>query len=319
MFREAGIPYPDGAEDLRDAQDVADALTALKGRLPELKRAVVKLNEGFSGEGNAVFDFRGAPETGSVRQWVDDQVPSLRFESPEMTWELYQEMLKAMQGIVEAFVDGREKRSPSAQIRIDPLGGVQAISTHDQVLGGPNAQIFLGSRFPADAAYRLEIQDLGMRVGEILAAKGVRGRLGVDFISVRRASGWQHLAIEVNLRKGGTTHTFDMLHFLTDGRYDPERGLFLTQQDQPRYYTASDNLEAEAYRGLTPSDLIDIAALNRLHFHQTTQEGVAFHLVGALSEFGKLGILCIGQTPERAEELRRRTIDVLNKETGNAG
>ena len=319
IFREAGIELPDGSEDLRDAQDVAEALAALKGRLPGLERAVVKLNEGFSGEGNAVFDFRGAPESGNVGKWIGEQLPSLHFESPEMTWELYQEKLRSMAGIVEAFVEGGEKRSPSAQVRIDPLGAVHAISTHDQVLGGPNAQIFLGSRFPADAAYRLEIQEQGMRVAEALAAKGVRGRLGVDFISVRGASGWRHMAIEVNLRKGGTTHTFDMLHFLTDGRYDRERGLFLTQQDEARYYYASDNLEAEAYRGLTPSDLIDIAALNRLHFHQTTQEGVAFHLVGALSEFGKLGILSIGKTPERAEELRRRTVDVLDQETGNCG
>jgi hypothetical protein len=319
IFREAGIELPDGSEDLRDAQDVAEALAALKGRLPGLERAVVKLNEGFSGEGNAVFDFRGAPESGNVGKWVGEQLPSLHFESPEMTWDLYQEKLRSMAGIVEAFVEGGEKRSPSAQVRIDPLGKVHAISTHDQVLGGPNAQIFLGSRFPADAAYRLEIQEQGMRVAEALAAKGVRGRLGVDFISVRGAAGWRHMAIEVNLRKGGTTHTFDMLHFLTDGRYDRERGLFLTQQDEARYYYASDNLEAEAYRGLTPSDLIDIAALNRLHFHQTTQEGVAFHLVGALSEFGKLGILCIGKTPERAGELRRRTVDVLDQETGNCG
>ncbi len=70
---------------------------------------------------------------------------------------------------------------------------------------------------------------------------------------------------------------------------------------------------------MNDTDLIDIAALNRLHFHQTTQEGVAFHLVGALSEFGKLGILCIGKTPARAEELRRQTVDVLDKETGNSG
>jgi hypothetical protein len=318
IFRESGIELPDGSEDLRDAQDVADALAELKGRLPGLDRAVVKLNEGFSGEGNAVFDLRGAPESSNVAKWVSEHLPSLHFESPEMTWELYQEKLNSMEGIVEAFVEGQEKRSPSAQVRIDPLGAVHPISTHDQVLGGPNAQIFLGSRFPADDAYRLEIQEQGLRVGETLAARGVRGRFGVDFISVRQATGWRHVAIEVNLRKGGTTHTFDMLHFLTDGRYDREQGHFLTQQDQARYYYASDNLEAEAYRGLTPSDLIDIAALNQLHFHQATQEGVAFHLVGALSEFGKLGILCIGKTPERAEELRRRTVDVLDQETGNS-
>ena len=40
---------------------------------------------------------------------------------------------------------------------------------------------------------------------------------------------------------------------------------------------------------MTPYDLVDIAVLNGLHFHAAAGEGVAFHLIGALSEFGKLG------------------------------
>ena len=36
--------------------------------------------------------------------------------------------------------------------------------------------------------------------------------------------------------------------------------------------------------------------MNGLHFHAATGEGVAFHLIGALSEFGKLGVVCIGET-----------------------
>ncbi|MBD0275598.1 MAG: carboxylate-amine ligase, partial [Acetobacteraceae bacterium] len=130
---------------------------------------------------------------------------------------------------------------------------------------------------------------------------------------------WRHLAIEINLRKGGTTHPFQMLEFLTDGRYDPETGLFVTPAGQPRCYYASDNLEAEHYRGLTPSDLIDIAALNGLHFNGACQEGVAFHLIGALSEFGKLGVVCIGGSHERAEALYRRTIEVLDRECSAGG
>jgi hypothetical protein len=32
----------------------------------EFQRAVVKLNEGFSGEGNAIFGFEGAPDGGGI-------------------------------------------------------------------------------------------------------------------------------------------------------------------------------------------------------------------------------------------------------------
>ena len=37
-------------------------------------------------------------------------------------------------------------------------------------------------------------------------------------------------------------------------------------------------------------------------FDGATQEGVMFHLVGALSEFGKLGLVCIGSTPEKEQK-----------------
>jgi len=231
-----------------------------------------------------------------------------------MSWELYQDKLRAMGGIAEEFVPGTMKRSPSAQFRIDPLGGISAVSTHDQVLGGASGQIFLGCRFPADEAYRLDIQTRSAKVARVLAKKGVLGRFGVDFVSVRDHAGWRHLAIEINLRKGGTTHPFLMLQFLTDGRYDTEKGQFLTPGGQPRCYYASDNLESERYRGLTPYDLVDIAVVNGLHFHAATGEGVAFHLIGALSEFGKLGVVCIGQTHERADTLYWRTVEVLNQE-----
>jgi hypothetical protein len=60
IFREAGIAMPEGFEDLFGADEVANALVELKARRPGIKRAVVKLNEGFSGEGNAVFAYEGS-------------------------------------------------------------------------------------------------------------------------------------------------------------------------------------------------------------------------------------------------------------------
>jgi hypothetical protein len=314
LFREAGVELPFGFEDIADIEDVAQALTDLKGRRPELRRAVVKLNEGFSGEGNAIFDFRDAP-VHALSPWVRCRLPNLAFEACGMTWELYQEKLHCMGGIVEEFIPGAVKRSPSAQFRINPVGGIEAVSTHDQVLGGASGQIFLGCRFPADRAYRLDIQAHSSKIARSLAAKGVLGRFGIDFISVQENNSWRHYAIEVNLRKGGTTHPFLMLQFLTDGHYDAETGEFLTPTGHPRCYYASDNLESERYRGLTPYDLVDIAVMNGLHFHAATGEGVAFHLIGALPEFGKLGVVCIGQTPERADGLYQRTVRILDHET----
>jgi hypothetical protein len=317
IFREADIEMPLGFEDLADAHDVASAIAELKALRPDLSKAVVKINEGFSGEGNAVFDLTDAPAGLALLPWVRARLPALGFEARGMTWDLYQDKLCAMGGIVEEFIVGSTKQSPSVQVRVDPSGKLDPISTHDQVLGGQNGQIFLGCRFPANEAYRLDVQARGMKAAQVLADKGALGRFGIDFISVKQGNAWRHLAIEINLRKGGTTHPFLMLQFLTDGHYDPATGQFLTPSGCPRFYYASDNLESERYRGLSPDDLIDIAVMNGLHFHAATSEGVAFHLIGALSEFGKLGVVCIGETQERADALYRLTVDVLDTEASS--
>ena len=316
IFREAGVALPAGYEDLADAEEVARALVDLKRENPALAKAVVKINEGFSGEGNAVFDLSGAPDGAGLLEWVRSRLPELAFEAKDMTFDLYQQKLVAMGGIVEEWIPGEVKESPSVQFRIDPTGRLEAISTHDQVLGGRSGQIFLGARFPASRDYRLDIQREGLKAARILAGKGVLGRFGIDFISVREGDAWRHVAIEINLRKGGTTHPFVMLQLLTDGRYDTQTGEFLTPAGRPRCYYASDNLESPLYRGLTPDDLIDIAVMNGLHFHAATAEGVAFHLIGALSEFGKLGVVAIGETHARAEALYRKTVEVLDQEGG---
>jgi PGM1 C-terminal domain len=315
VFKKAQIAMPGGFEDLRDVRDIAGALAGLKRQKPQMRRALVKLNDGVSGEGNAIFDYAQAPEGSGLEAWVLDGLSRLAFEAPGMTCEAYLEKFQAMGGIVEEFLEGVTKRSPSVQFRMDPLGHLEAISTHDQVLGGGNAQIFLGCRFPADAAYRLAIQELGFRAALILAEKGVMGPFGIDFVSVKEGDGWHHYAIEINLRKGGTTHPFLMLQFLTGGRYDPEAGLFLTPSGRPCYYDASDNLQADRYRGLTPHDFVDIAVAQGLHFNAANQEGVVFHLLGALSEFGKVGILSIGSTPEKARALYWKSVEILDRES----
>ena len=108
----------------------------------------------------------------ALTAWVREQLPHLAFEAQGMTWDAFLDKAREMGAIVEAFIEGDEKRSPSVQFRIDPFGYVEPVSTHDQVLDG---QVFLGCRFPADEAYRLAIQDEGTKVA---AAAGRTRRAG---------------------------------------------------------------------------------------------------------------------------------------------
>jgi hypothetical protein len=313
VFEEAGIALPDGARDLRDATDVVESLVALKRRHAGLRRAVIKLDEGFSGEGNAVFSYEGC-EGPCTADWVRARLPgALAFESRTMCWEVFSSKLAQMRGVVEEWVTGEGFQSPSVQLRVTPTGELETISTHDQALGGPNGQVFLGCSFPADPAYALEVQELGRRVGKVLAGRGVLGRFAVDFVSVPQPDGgWRHHAIEINLRKGGTTHTYQWLQFMTGGHYDAGQARFRTPAGLERCYTASDNLLNPAYRRLGAEDLIDAAVMNGLHFDHTAQTGVVFTLIGAMAEHGKLGMVAIGGTRAASKALFERTREVLD-------
>lgn len=320
VFRAAGVEMPFGFERLRTPEEMARGLAAIKRRDPEARKAVVKLNEGFSGEGNALFDYTdldGSRSENALAEAILARLPTaLRYEAPNEVWDNFSHQYHDMGGVVEAFVEGEEKTSPSVQCRVNAIGEPQVISTHDQVLGGPSGQVFLGCTFPADEAYRLDIQRSGQRVADELAKRGVIGRFGIDYVSVRDEDGWKHHAIEVNLRKGGTTHPFLTLKFLTAGSYSLEDGLFYSPAGKPKYYFATDTLQSERYVGLRPEDLIDVSVYHGLHFHGPTERGVVFHLIGALSEFGKLGLVAIGDNLQQARFLYRQTLQVLDEETG---
>ncbi|MBA3649851.1 MAG: carboxylate-amine ligase [Chitinophagales bacterium] len=316
IFRACGADLAPGYEDVKDEQEIIEALVSLKTDNPSLKKAVVKVNEGFSGEGNAIFAFNGCPETGSIKTWVRDHLKDhLTVVAADFTYEIFMSKFKEMQGIVEEFIPGEIKTSPSAQCLIDPMGRAEVISTHDQVLGGEGGQVFIGAKFPADEEYAGEIGKRGLCISQEMAKYGVMGRFSIDFISVKESDGWKHYAVEINLRKGGTTHPNLLLQGLTAGKYDAEKGIYLTASGQRRYYFSSDNVKSENYKMLTPPDLIDMAILKNLQYDGSTQQGVMFHLIGALSQYGKLGVVCIGDSQSQADALYTKTLQVLDQET----
>lgn len=189
---------------------------------------------------------------------------------------------------MEERIIGDDVRSPSVQLRITPSRDVELLSTHDQVLGGPTGQLYLGCRFPADRGYARLISEEATKVGRRLASEGVIGRFAVDFLVVRSNDGpWESFAIELNLRKGGTTHPFLTLEYLTDGQYDPHTGDFQIPHGGKRYYVSSDHLESPLYRTLSPDELLDISVRHGLHYDQARQTGAVFHMLPTLAENGE--------------------------------
>jgi pheganomycin biosynthesis PGM1-like protein len=315
IFKTAGVEVPNGREDLRTKEDIIDALVALKMEDPLLRKAVVKLEDGFSGDGNAIFSYNDVSISGELKRTIADCFDAnLKVVAQNLDAKAFLEKFEAQGGAVEAFVEGKIKTSPSVQCRINPLEEIDIISTHDQILAGDDQQVFTGATFPANREYAADIANLSTKIAKKLVTYGVLGRFSIDFLSIKENNTWKHYALEINLRKGGTTHPYLMLQFLTDGRYDADTGQFLTATGQERFYVATDNLTSNYFKGLIPADLIDIAMSHNLLYDGTTQEGVMFHMISALSQHGKMGVVCIGRSPEIAKEFLDKTFAVLDME-----
>jgi hypothetical protein len=294
VARRAGVRVFDGAEDLRSLEAVAAAIADVRRRRPAAEAVVVKLNDGFSGQGNAIIELEDltSPLTASPTTFCAD----------DESWPSFEAKIPAGGAVVEELRRGHGVTSPSVQLRIAPNGAVEVVSTHDQVLGGPDQQVYLGCRFPAREDYRMAIQADAERVASVLAAEGVMGSFGVDFIVIPGTSGPEVYLSEINLRMGGTTHPFWMARLATGGLYDREGGE-LVVGGRAKCYVATDNLKSPRLAGRTPAEIIATVDAAGLAFDRARATGATLHLLGAVQEHGKLGMTAIADSMDEAEQL----------------
>jgi hypothetical protein len=321
LFAEEGVRHPLGAEDLHTLEDVADAVLGMMGTRPTLEQVIVKTNQGVSGAGNALVDLTGVADLPPTkrRSAVLEQVAVMQLEAETLSREVYLAKFAQGGGIVEERITGEELLSPSVQLRALPNGDVELLSTHDQLLGGASGQRYLGCQFPADPAYSRLISEPARVIGERLVREGALGRFALDFVVVRDAGGtWVPYAIELNLRRGGTTHPFLTLQYLTDGSYDEDSGRFLTPEGEERHLVATDHLEDPALRALSVADLFDIVARHGLHFDQGRRTGVVFHMISCLTEHGRVGMTAVGSSRDQAMQIYSNASEVLLAEAAAA-
>jgi PGM1 C-terminal domain len=314
-----GIPMY--GSDPRTVDDIVAGVQGMRARRPSLNQAIVKLNEGVSGAGNALVDLSGLPAPGSSDEAaaIADRMRGMQPEADGLAVDVYLAAFEKHGGIVEERITGTALTSPSVQMRALPDGTVELLSTHDQLLGGASGQKYLGCVFPANPDYAAAIAEPAMVVGRHLAAIGVLGRFAVDFVVVQDDSGaWTPYAIELNLRKGGTTHPFLTLQFLTDGSYDGERGVFLTPAGTPKYLVATDHFEDERLKALTVTELFDAVVTHGLHFDQARRTGVVFHMISCLTECGRVGLTAVGNNPDEAWRIYQEAQSVLLREADMA-
>ena len=315
VFAEEGVTYPQGAENIFSEDDLVNAIHTMRTKNPDMEAVIVKHNDGVSGLGNATLHLSNlpAPDSADAKSALKECLQALAFENADVSYEWYMAELQNKGGIVEEMIIGDPLFSPSVQLRITPLGEVEILSTHDQILGGPTGQTYTGARFPANPEYGPMITREAEKIGKRFAKEGVIGRFALDFIAVRSRWRWEQYAIEVNLRKGGTTHPYLILLFLTGGKFNPETGIYKTLQGHAKHYVATDVLKSDAFKKLTPNALFDLVSQHRLHFDHTSHTGIVLHMISSVSTLGKIGLTAIGDSPEHAQEIYDKFIDVLEK------
>jgi hypothetical protein len=299
---KAGVGRTVGAENLFSLEAVAAAISGIRVRGPDAEAVVVKLDNGFSGIGNAILEMEG----------LADPLPASKttFCSADESWPTYEAKVVAEGAVVEELLRVPELQSPSVQLRIDAGGVVEVLSTHDQILGGPEGQVYIGCRFPAAPDYRPPIVAEARRVGEVLAGEGVIGSFGIDWLVT--PAGDVYLS-EINLRMGGTTHPYWMARLATGATYDADTGELVVGGPR-RCYVASDNLKADGLKGRTPADVIAEVRRRGWAFDPERGTGATVHLLGALPEHGKMGVTCIGATIDEAESLFAEVTTALTGE-----
>jgi hypothetical protein len=305
LAQEACIPVPNGRSDLWSLAEVEAAAQSLSGPDGAPPRALIKLNDSFSGLGNVAVEIPapGAPITEARTE----------FSAPGESWPSFARKIAERGAVVEELLSGAEMASPSVLVEVSAGGGVEVVATHDQILGGPTDQVYLGCRFPAALAYRADIQEAAEQVAKVLAARGVMGLFGIDFLVLRSpGAGHRIFLSEVNLRLGGTTHPFGTALLATNGSYERATGRLLAG-GRAKSYLATDNHVSEHLLGTSPGKVL--AELERRGLLFAPQPGpatgVVLHMLGALPRLGKVGFTCIGDSPEEAAALYQRTVDAL--------
>ena len=298
LFRQAGVPTPRGVEDITDAAGVLAAVEVLRDRDPGLRAVVVKHDDSAAGDGNRIL--RLADRSG---RWLGSDAVRRQVAA----WPEWYGSDLAHGSVVEELITGAEVSSPSVSIDIDPLGLVHVLCTHEQVLGGPDSSVYLGCRFPASSAYAGQLADHGRAIGHALAELGAVGRASIDFMARRASTGWRVYALEINLRKGGTTHPFTVLRHLAPGRYDEQAGEWTCADGSQRAYVASDNLQHDEWLGLAPARVLEAVAAAGLTFDRGTRTGVVLHMLSCLAVDGRVGFTAIGRDTDHAMSLRDAT------------
>lgn len=314
VCRKAGLLVPDGFEDMENELQLVEAADELWFKNPHLNKLVVKVNEGISGYGNGVLTLpKGDPKELSPntrRTLLQAALPRLNFQTSLQEYGIFMTRMAKIGGVIEIFLEGSQKTSPSGQGFLHPGADVELLSTHEQILTGPDGMVYDGAIFPAHQKSAIGVDTLN--VGEVLREEGAIGYFGVDFLKVNG----KRFALEINLRQGGTTHLRAQAMLSTGATFDPKTGNFVDQFGRNIYYAGTDGLRDKRLQTLPIFALLEHFDDCGLKFRRSKGTGVMFHLLDSINRTGSVGFTAVSQSRAGARKLYNQTRVELSKLLG---
>jgi hypothetical protein len=140
-------------------------------------------------------------------------------------------------------------------------------------------------------------------------------------VVVGRAGGGHSVAaVDINLRKGGTTHPYAVLRNVVPGVYDSAKGEWVAADGTTRSYVATDNAVDPAWRWVAALDLIAGVRGAGIEFDARNGTGAVLHMLSGMPIDGRFGMTAIGRSREEAGEIYETVLTTVSElARSNAG
>lgn len=327
LFRELELPGTQGAEDISTTSELCEAIADLAHNCPGLEKVIIKLNKGFAGVGHTWYPVAHLADLGHQEavKTVASTLASMACVTGT-SWDHYAQIMQSQGAVVEAYLPDSGKVNLSVQMYIDYDGQPTLVATHQQLpSSGQEGQSASLCCLPASPKYIEPMHKYGLQVGRCLMQQGFRGPLSLQFVGVPAnqivpgtlaglgsgAEGYQLYLVDLKPRRGSLTMPLETACFLTKGIYQSSSGTFRMPSGQLSCYVSCESAAPVEAKGFCSQDLIDIITDAGLHYNSAVGRGVVFHMIGALSQYGRVGATCIAPNVDEAQELYEQMRETL--------
>ena len=307
VFRDAEVPHARGTYELVRseeglANDIYSVLTDYN-----LKKVIVKLDEGCCGDGNVMMDFSADVE--KIGQLSKEEAVALIAAKIGELPEEYRAQLPANGAIIEEFFEGSGFCSPSVDVLIQSPDNIAALNGYDMTMGGEQGLAFKGIFGPLE--WECDLRSMAKQASVGLAKKGVRDHAAVDFVVFRDPDGVQQAyAVEVNMRKSGGTVPYRILAHLTEDEALQNKSLHTFDHVELPGFKSLPASVWEASGEQIENDFFEWLTSEDFTYSHKTETGCVAHFQTLPN--GEVGVTCIGDTIEEAKEF----LDTFIREAG---